>query len=130
MFSKQCCAIFLTADPSENECVRLIRAENKRTQLCLLIELAEEKSQSLHSQKPPNWAQEIYFRKEINRYFEWHEKVSVWMQAPKSVHFDKLKPEPGQNPARLKTLCRRDCIQLLLQAIWRVAGQGSVVCVL
>jgi len=31
--------------------VRLIPAENKRTQLCLQTELDEEKSQSLHSQK-------------------------------------------------------------------------------
>jgi len=33
--------------------VRLIRAENKTTQLWLQVELAEEKSQSLHSQKSP-----------------------------------------------------------------------------
>ena len=33
--------------------VRLIPAENKRTQLCLQTELAEEKSQLLHSQKFP-----------------------------------------------------------------------------
>jgi len=31
--------------------MRLIPAENERTQLCLQTELAEEKSQSLHSQK-------------------------------------------------------------------------------
>jgi len=35
--------------------VRLIPAENKRTQLCLQKELTEEKSQSLHSEKPPRW---------------------------------------------------------------------------
>ena len=41
--------------------VRLIRAENKRTQLCLQIELAEEKSQSqsLHSQNPSQWKQQM-----------------------------------------------------------------------
>ena len=48
--------------------VRLIRAENKRTQLCLQIELAEEKSQPLHSQKPPRLAQQMYVTKEKNRY--------------------------------------------------------------
>jgi len=47
--------------------VRLIRAENKRTQLCLQTELAEENSQSLHSQKLPRWAQQIYVTKEKSR---------------------------------------------------------------
>jgi len=40
--------------------VRLIRAENKITQLCLQIELAEEKSPSLY----PWWAQQMYITKE------------------------------------------------------------------
>ena len=44
--------------------VRLIRAEKKRTKLCLQTELAEKKSQSLHSQKLPWWAQQIYVTKE------------------------------------------------------------------
>jgi len=35
--------------------VRPIPGENKKTQLCLETELAEEKSQSLHSQKLPRW---------------------------------------------------------------------------
>jgi len=48
--------------------VRLIPAENKRTQLCFQTELAEEKSQSLHSQKSPQWAQQIYVTKEESRY--------------------------------------------------------------
>jgi len=42
--------------------VRLIRAENKRTQLCLQTELAEKKS--LLSQKLQRWAQQIYVTKE------------------------------------------------------------------
>jgi len=41
-----------------------IPAENKRTQLCLQTDLAEENSQSLHSQKLPRWAQQIYVTKE------------------------------------------------------------------
>jgi len=36
--------------------VRLIPAENKRMQLSLQTQLAEEKSQSLHSQKLQQWA--------------------------------------------------------------------------
>jgi len=39
------------------KCVTLIRVENKRTQLCLQIESTEEKSQTLHSQKSPRWAE-------------------------------------------------------------------------
>ena len=46
---------------------RLILAENKRTQLCLQIELAEEKAQSLHSQKSAQWAEQMHFKKK-NRY--------------------------------------------------------------
>jgi len=42
--------------------VRPIPAENKRTQLCLQTELAEEKS--LHSQKLQRWSQQIYVAKE------------------------------------------------------------------
>jgi len=49
--------------------VTLIRAENKRTQLCLQIELAEEKSQSLYLQKPLQWAEQMHFKKQKNRYF-------------------------------------------------------------
>jgi len=48
----------LLLSPSQKS-VRLIPAENERTQLCLLTELAEEKPQSLHSQKLPRWAQQI-----------------------------------------------------------------------
>jgi len=33
-------------------------------QLCLQTELPQEKSQSLHSQKLPRWAQQIYVTKE------------------------------------------------------------------
>jgi len=36
--------------------------------MCLQTELAEEKSQSLHSQKLPRWAQQIYATKEKSRY--------------------------------------------------------------
>ena len=48
--------------------VRLIRAEKKRTHLCLQTDIAEKKSQSLPSQKLPRWAQQIYVMKEKNRY--------------------------------------------------------------
>jgi len=68
-----------------------IPAENERTQQCLQTELAEEKSQSLHSQKLPLWAQQIYVTKEKNRYSECYKKVLY--VGPK--YFDKSKPEPG-----------------------------------
>jgi len=45
--------ISLPLSPLQRKSVRLIRAENERTQLCLQIELAEEKSQPLHSHKSP-----------------------------------------------------------------------------
>ena len=44
--------------------VRPILAEKKITQMCLQTELAEEKAQSLHSQKLQRWAQQIYVPKE------------------------------------------------------------------
>ena len=39
------------------------------------VELAEEKSQSLHSQKPPRWAQKMYVTKWKKRYSECNKKV-------------------------------------------------------
>jgi len=73
-----------------------MRVENKRSRLCLQIELAEEKSQSLYSQKSPQWAEQMHFKKEKFRYFEWYKKLVY--AGPKSAHFDKLKPEPGPEP--------------------------------
>ena len=54
--------------PSQKISVGLIPAENKRTQLCFQRELSLEKSQSLHSQTLPRWAQQIYATKEKIRY--------------------------------------------------------------
>ena len=74
----------------------LIRAENKRTQQ---IGLAEEKSQSLRSQKSPQWAEHMYFKKEKNRYFEWHNKL--WYAGAKSARniLINLSPNrPDRNP--------------------------------
>ena len=76
--------------------VRPIPAENKRTQLCLQTELAEEKSQSLHSQKLLRWAQQIYVTKEKNRYSECY-KIVLYAG---SKYFDKPeKPGPTYNSA-------------------------------
>ena len=84
--------------------VRLIPAENKRRQLCLQIELAEEKSQSLHSQKSPRWTQQMYVTKEKNRYSGCYKKVFTQSRNwPETL----LKPEPDPKPdrkARLRTL--------------------------
>jgi len=57
-------ADFLMAVAFSKWILRLIRAKNKRTQLYLQIELAEEKSQSLHSQKSPLGTQRMYVSKE------------------------------------------------------------------
>jgi len=38
-------------------------------------ELAEENSQSLHSQKSRQWAEKMHFKKAKNRYFEWYKKL-------------------------------------------------------
>jgi len=48
-------ANFLTA-VAFSKCVRLIQAQNKRTQLYLQIKVAEDKLQSLHSQRLQRWA--------------------------------------------------------------------------
>jgi len=55
----------------------------------LQTELAEEKS--LHSQKLPRWAQQIYVTKEKSRYSECYKKVLY--VGPK--YLDKLKHEPS-----------------------------------
>jgi len=81
--------------PSQKS-VRLIPAENKRTQLCLQTELAEEKPQSLHSQKIPRWAQQMYITKEKNRYSEIYKKVLF--PGPKSARNVLINLSP--NPAR------------------------------
>ena len=75
----------------------LIQAENKRTQLCLQRELAEEKSQSLHSQKLRRWAQHMYVtERKKNRYCECCKKVLY--AGPKLARniLTSLKPEPAR----------------------------------
>ena len=77
--------------------MRLIWAEKKRTELCLQIELAEEKSQSVHSGKSPLLAQQMYVTKEKSRYSECHK--NVLHIGPKSArNCDKLKSERGASP--------------------------------
>ena len=82
---------------------RLIQAENKRKQLCLQTELAEEKSQSLYSQKLPRWAQQINLTKEKSRTLKCYKK-KVLYAGPK--FFDKLNPSrvDPKNPAGVLTL--------------------------
>ena len=58
-------------------------------QLCLQREFPEEKSQSLHSQKPSWWAQQIRHKRK-NLYFEYCKNVLY--AGPKL--FDKLRPGP------------------------------------
>jgi len=82
---------FLMAVAFSKRVWRLIRTKNKITQLYLQIELAEEKSQSLHSQKSFLGTQQMFVTKEKNHYFECFTKVLC--AGPK--HFDKLKPESG-----------------------------------
>jgi len=60
----------------------------------LQTELAEAKSQSLHSQKLLRWAQQIYITKEkvvtLNT-----KKSCVCRREIDPKYLDKLKPEPG-----------------------------------
>jgi len=72
--------------------VRLIRVENKRTQLCLQIELAEVKSQSLQSRwsttNVPHKRKKITVN--VTKKFCMQPEV-----ASKHFDFHKVKPEPG-----------------------------------
>jgi len=80
--------------------VRLIPAENSRTQLCLQKELAEEKSQSLHSQKSPRWAQPMYVTKEKKFYSECYKKVlHAGTKLARNI-LTNLSPNSARNPAR------------------------------
>jgi len=74
-YSKQRHGVLISLPLSLKKSVRLIWAENERTQLCLQIELGEEKSQSLHSQQSHRWAQEIYVTNEKILYTECYKKV-------------------------------------------------------
>jgi len=64
------------------------------------MELSEEKSQSLHLQKSPQWAEQLYFKKEKNRFFEWYKKLVY--AGPKSARniLTNLSPNPDRNRAR------------------------------
>ena len=104
VFSTQCYLVLLSSplSPSQKN-VRLIRAENKRMQLCLQIELSEQKSQSLYLYKSLRWEQQIYVTNEKNRYSEYYYKNFVCRPEIGPKHFVKLKPNPPEPkiPARL-----------------------------
>ena len=76
--------------------VRLIRAENKRMQLCLQIELGEENSQLLYSQKSPRWAQWMFLTKVKDRYLKCSKNVLY--AGPKSARniLKNLSPNPAR----------------------------------
>jgi len=57
--------------PSQTKCENNLSRE-QRTQVCLEIELVEEKPQACHSQKSLRLAQQIYVTKEKSRYYECH----------------------------------------------------------
>jgi len=74
--------------------VRLIRAENKRTQLCLQIELTEENhNHKSHRNKCTSRKKKIVTLNVIKK---------VLYAGPKSTRniLAKLSPNPAQNPAR------------------------------
>ena len=77
--------------PSQKECVTNPSKEKKNTTV-FANTISGKKSQSLHSQKLPRWAQQIYVTKEKNPYSECYKNVLY--VGPK--YFDKLKREPGQ----------------------------------
>jgi len=66
-FRRNALTDFLTAVALLKKGVRLIQAESKRTQLCLQIELAEEKRNHFthRSHRGDWWVQQIYVRKKI-----------------------------------------------------------------
>jgi len=65
MFSKQNHRVLISSPLLPSQQKRdTNRSREQKTQLCLQIELAEEKSQSLHLQKSLWWAQQRYFTKE------------------------------------------------------------------
>jgi len=82
----------------------------------LQTELAEEKSQSLHSQKSPRWAEQMYLTKEKNCYSEPKNGPKI---------FDKLKPEPSQtlNSRRTYNAGAKNKAQIVL--FWSVTNPHS-----
>ena len=73
-------------------------SREQRTQLFLQIKSAEEKSLSLHSQKSPQWAEQLYFKKDKKSFFRMLWKTCVCRPEIGQKHIDKLKPEPGRKP--------------------------------
>jgi len=73
--------------------VSLIRADHKRTRLCLRVELADEKS--LRSQKPPRCAQQMSVTKEKYRHSECYKKfcMQAWNVLTNSNPTQKARPD-------------------------------------
>jgi len=57
----------------------------------------------LDLQKSPQWAEQMYFKKGKNRYFECYKKLVY--AGPKSARniLTNLSPNPARNPPRLTT---------------------------
>jgi len=70
--------------PSQKECETNPRREQKKAVAFTIPELAEEKSQSLHSQKSTQWAQQLCVTNENNRCSECHQKKTLYA-GPKST---------------------------------------------
>ena len=77
--------------PSQKQCETNPSKEKECSRVCK--QLTEEKS--LHSQKLPQWAQQIYVGKEKSRYSQCYKKFLY--AGPK--YFDKLKPGQTYNSA-------------------------------
>jgi len=86
-------ANFFMAVAFSKRVLRLIRAKNKRMQLCLQIEFAEKKSHS-----SPLGTQWMYVTKETKSLLWMLHKRFVFRPEIGPKHFDKLKPEPGTKP--------------------------------
>jgi len=94
IFSTQCHRVLISSHRLLKKCVTLIPAENNRTQVCFQIELAEEKSRSIHSQVTTvSRINVLHERKKSLLRMVYQTCVYRPESGPK--HFDKLKPEPG-----------------------------------
>jgi len=94
----QCHRVLISSppSPSEEDC-EFNPSKEQRTQLCLRIELAEEKSQPLQSQMSPQRAEHLYFKKEKNRHFEWYKNFSMQVRhisTNLSLNPARTRPEP------------------------------------
>jgi len=101
-FSTQCHRLLISSwlPPSKKDCKTNPSRERKNAAVSANW-ISRRKTQSLHSQKSPQWTEQMHFKKEKNCYFEWYKK-SVYADPKSALNIlTNLIP----NPARVTTLC-------------------------